>query len=270
LEPNSETAPKHGVRLIVAYDGTDFCGFQEQPSQRTVQGALQDGIARMCGHPVQVRGAGRTDAGVHALGQVVAFDSARCIPPRGWQLGLNRHLPDDVRVQQASPCAVGYSPRFDSVGKTYRYLVQLGEAQNPLLRHRVWALAKHAHLDLPSIRAACAQLVGTHDFRAFRAADDTRQNTIRTLWRIDVLPGFAGDPSLLAFEVEGTAFMKNMVRILVGTLVDVGRGRIAPAHVPALLSPQAERPHAGMTAPAAGLTLVRVALGRLRAQGHAC
>jgi tRNA pseudouridine38-40 synthase len=254
--------PLHGVRLVVAYDGTDFAGFQLQLAQRTVQGELERAIERMAGHPVRIRGAGRTDSGVHALGQVVAFDTRRAIRERGWLLGLHAHLPPDIRVQHASLCEPGYNPRFDSAGKHYRYVIQTGEALNPLLRNRAWQVGGPWTPDVARMRAAAALLVGSHDFRAFRQADDDRENTLRTLWRIDVIDSFVGDPSLIAIEVEGTAFMKNMVRILAGTLVDVGRGRIPLEEVPRLLGPEARREWAGQTAPAQGLVLVAVKLGR--------
>lgn len=260
----NESAALFGVRLVVAYDGTDFCGFQLQPDQRTVQGELEQGITRMAGHPVRVRGAGRTDSGVHALGQVVAFDSARLISARGWTLGLHAYLPEDVRVQSACRCTVGYNPRFDSAGKIYRYLIQTGEAKNPMLRNRAWQLGSPALPDVARMRAAAQLLIGTHDFRAFRQSDDARENSVRTLWRVDVLSDFGGDPSLIAIEVLGTAFMKNMVRILAGTLVDLGVGRIPPERVPLMLGPQAPRESAGQTAPAQGLTLLEVKLGRQR------
>ncbi|HTU63518.1 MAG TPA: hypothetical protein VMF89_33880, partial [Polyangiales bacterium] len=138
-----------GVRLVVAYDGSDFAGFQVQPERRTVQAALEDALFGMTGERTRMRGAGRTDAGVHALGQVVAFDSAFSnIPARGWMLGLNQRLPDDVRVQSAALCAPGYQPRFDAMGKHYRYLIQQGEARNPLLRKRAWQLGRPTLLDL--------------------------------------------------------------------------------------------------------------------------
>jgi tRNA pseudouridine38-40 synthase len=260
--PLSESTALFGVRLVVAYDGSDFAGFQIQPERRSVQGALEAAVLAMTGEQVRVRGAGRTDAGVHALGQVVAFDTAHKIPERGWMLGLNHHLPDDVRIQSAASCSPGYQPRFDSVGKHYRYLIQEGEAKNPLLRRRAWQLGRPARLDVGMMREAAQQLVGTHDYRAFRAADDERENTTRTIWSIDLCQEFAGDPSLLSIDVRGTAFMKQMVRILSGTLVDVGRGRIPLARVPSLLGASALRRDAGVTAPAHGLTLVHVELGR--------
>lgn len=260
------SAALFGVRLVVAYDGIDFCGFQLQQDQRTVQGELEQAIAKMAGHPVRLRGAGRTDSGVHALGQVIAFDSARLISPRGWTLGLHAYLPDDIRVQSASSCAVGYNPRFDSAGKIYRYLVQTGEAKNPLLRNRAWQLGSRMLPDVTRMRAAAQLLVGTHDYRAFRQSDDARENSARTIWRLDVLEGSAADPSLITIEVYGTAFMKNMVRILAGTLIDVGVGRIPLERVPQMLGPNAVRERAGQTAPAQGLTLVEVKLGRQRVQ----
>jgi tRNA pseudouridine38-40 synthase len=272
-----------GVRITLAYDGTRFAGFQRQrppPGQSevcTVQGVLEAAIARITDTPVVVRGASRTDSGVHAEGQVVAFDSERELPPRRWLLAINRYLPDDVAVQAVEECAPGYAPRFDAVDKTYRYLYHLGLARDPLLMHRAWQLARsgpppddgaatpHARsgpLDLAAMRAAAAQLLGTHDFRAFRAADDERHNTVRTLHRVELLENFHDRKNLLALEVRGSAFMKNMVRIIAGTLIAVGRERLTAADVPALLGEHAVRTRPMETAPAHGLTLLRVTLGR--------
>jgi tRNA pseudouridine38-40 synthase len=259
----SESPARRGVRLVVAYDGTDFHGFQLQaPGLRSVQGALEEAAEQMTRHPVRVRGAGRTDAGVHALGQVVAFDSAREISERGWMLGLNTYLPDDVRVQRAEACAAGYNPRFDAIGKHYRYLVQFGEAKDPLLRSRAWQLGTAKTLNLAAMRAAAALLTGRHDYRAFRAADDQRATTQRTLWSIDIRENWNESANLLAIDVRGNAFMKHMVRILSGTLVDVGFGRIALERVPRMLGADVDRTYTGQTAPAHGLTLISVELGR--------
>jgi len=257
--------PLHGVRLIIAYDGTDFCGFQLQPDQRTVQGVLEEAIGKLAGHPIRIRGAGRTDAGVHALAQVVSFAAQRNISSRGWVQGVNQHLPDDVRIHQADPVRANYDPRFDAMGKIYRYVVQLGEAKNPLLRNQAWQLGRNTPIDLDLVREAAAQLVGTHDFRAFRSSDDIRDNSVRTIWSLRIIEHFSGDRSLLGIEVHGNAFMKNMVRIIAGTLLDIGRGRIPFSRLSELLGPDADRTRAGMTAPACGLTLVRVELGRIAA-----
>jgi len=251
-----------GLCFVVAYDGTDFCGSQLQPEQRTVQGELERAFARMADHPARARLSGRTDAGVHALGQVVAFDTTRAIPPLGFMRGINTLLPDDLRIMRSASCPAGYHPRHESMGKTYRYVVQTGEQKNPLMRHRAFQLGRDVALDLGRMREAASMLVGTHDFRAFRASDDQRENTMRTIYTMTIEEAHAGDPTLVAIEVRGTAFMKNMVRILAGTLLDVGRGRMPLARIPTLLGSEARRDQAGLTAPAQGLTLVRVELGR--------
>lgn len=255
------------VLLVVGYDGADFAGFARQPGQRTVQGVLEVAIRQMNGAPAETRGAGRTDAGVHALGQRVAFDAARDIPPHGWVRGLNAALPDDVVVHEAEVRPLGYNPRFDSTDKTYRYLLQLCPNRDPLWRARAWWLPASRQrdeggLDLDAMRAAAARWIGTHDFRAMRQADDDRVQTQRTMMRIELIENWANDPSLLAVEVRGSAFMKNMVRIMVGTLVEIGRNRLTPDDAEALLRPGARRQDAGTTAPAHGLTLVQVTLGR--------
>lgn len=209
------------------------------------------------------------------MGQVAAFDAAREIAPQGWLRGVNQALPDDVSIRAAAACPVGYEPRFDAIDKTYRYLFLIDDERDPLLRHRAWRLpprlrAPHlaaaptpcGRLDLAAMRAAAAVLVGTHDFRAFRAADDERESTTRTLHELRLEPGWGADPRLLAMTVRGSAFMKNMVRILAGTLLEVGQGRRAVDGVSALLRPEARREQAGPTAPPQGLTMVEVRLGR--------
>jgi tRNA pseudouridine38-40 synthase len=266
-----------GVRLTLAYDGTAYAGFQRQPSARTIQSELEAAIARVTQNHTVVRGAGRTDAGVHAEGQVVAFDTERVLPARRWLLALNRYLPDDIAVQAVHDCEPGYNPRFDAMGKLYRYLFYLGLARSPLLRHRAWHLARvrggdtsqdaelsshSCRLDVPAMRDTARALVGTHDFRAFRAADDARPNATRTMHRLELIQPFRDDPHLLALEVHGSAFMKNMVRVFAGTLVAVGRGRMRTDDVAALLGPAAVRSKLSETAPAHGLTLVHVSLGR--------
>jgi len=271
----------HGVRLVVAYDGTRFHGYQAQDGQRTVQGVLEDAIVGVTGRRTRARAAGRTDAGVHALGQVVAFDSDKLLPARSWAMALNAHLPEDAAVQDAVSCEPGYNPRFDAVEKTYRYVLDLGLARNPLFRDRAWHLGPQLDrrfvegaplsdheviLDKLAMRDAAAAFVGTHDFRALRAADDQRENTTRTLRRVELLERYWDQERLLAIEVTGDAFMKNMVRILTGTLLDVGRNRLSVDSLAALLSAQGDRRQAGPTAPACGLSLVSVKLGRIAAQ----
>jgi tRNA pseudouridine38-40 synthase len=264
-----------GVRLRVAYDGSGFAGWQKQRAHASVQGALEHAVSALIGANVDVLGASRTDAGVHAYGQIAAFDSPRELPMQGWVRGLNGKLPDEIAIVEASPCAAGYNPRFDAAAKRYRYLVHLGEVRDPLLASRVWhlgprrarprpsgALSIETHLDLDAMRAAAATLVGEHDFRAFRASGDERESTVRTLTDVRVVPSWGARDDLVAIEVQGNAFMQHMVRIIAGTLVDVGRQRMTPAAVAALVSPGAARDAAGETAPACGLYLVEVVLGR--------
>lgn len=265
---------EHGVRLTLSYDGTDFAGFQAQVGQRTVQGVVAQAAARVCRHDVLVRGASRTDSGVHAEGQVAAFATARLLSPDRWRMALNRYLPPDVAVRTVEPCAADYQPRFDACGKLYRYLFHIGVARSPLLRRYAWHLGGLAHnrtqagraLDIPAMHAACSAFCGTHDFRAFRAAADTRSSTVRTLSRVALIERHGGEPDLLALEVAGNAFMMNMVRILAGTLLEVGRGRLDRDELLQLLAGDGLRGDAGMTAPAHGLTLVTVNLGRLLAE----
>ena len=268
---------EHGVRLTLAYDGTEFAGFQRQPEVRTVQGVLDEALARIAQHAVSCRGASRTDAGVHAEGQVVSFATTRELPPERWLLAANRYLPNDLAVQHAEACAPDYDPRFDALEKTYRYSFYLGLARHPLRRRTAWHLGRdvrtrlrkpqpagaYATFDLPAMQRTAAALEGTHDFAAFRAADDTRERTERTLHRVALIPDFRDQPGLLALEVRGDAFMKNMVRILAGTLVSVGRGRLQVDQVRALLEPGRTRHPLCETAPAHGLTLVRMVLGKL-------
>lgn len=243
------------LRLIVRYDGTGLSGWQRQRGVRTVQAELESAAASMAGEPVRIHGAGRTDAGVHALAQVAAFHTNAIIPPKGWMLGLTSRLPEQIAVREAREVPDGYDPRRVSAGKRYRYLILAERIRDPLLRTRAWHV--HDKLDFDAMTRAAAHLVGRHDFRAFRAADCERQSTIRHLFRVELLRGYGGCEALIAVEVEGTAFLKNMVRIIVGTLVDVGRGRLAESAIPVLLA-SGDRTRAGITAPPHGLYLDEV------------
>jgi tRNA pseudouridine38-40 synthase len=274
---NEKVKFPHGVCLCLGYDGTDFHGWQAQPGLRTVQGAIEEAIDEMGLEHSVVRGCSRTDAGVHALGQLASFSCTHEVPREGWIHGLNARLPDDIVVYDAQPCFRRYNPRFHAAHKRYRYLVRVGRQRDPLIRKRAWQLGrKDRHkdaspprgdavdgfLDVESIREAAIRFVGTHDFRAFRQAGDQREIVERTMLAVHVLPGWSGRVDLLAIEVVGDSFMKNMVRIMVGTLVEVGQGRIEPASIPAMLGSEADRSSAGQTAPAHGLTLVEIALAR--------
>ncbi|HET6281049.1 MAG TPA: tRNA pseudouridine(38-40) synthase TruA [Polyangia bacterium] len=239
------------LRILVEYDGTDFSGWQRQPQMRTVQASLEKAIAQMTGETVLVRGAGRTDAGVHAAGQVANFTLTAAIPEAGLLRGLNSILPKDIAILEVAAVAETFDARFSARGKVYRYLIWNHLVRSPLYARRSWHC--RSTLDLEIMRQAAAQLGGEHDFRAFRASDCERRSTVRHVRRFDI----DRQGALLSLEIEATAFLKNMVRILVGTLVDMGRGRIAEDIVTTMLR-TGDRAIGGVTAPAQGLTLVRV------------
>ena len=245
------TASPRRWRAVVEYDGTDFSGWQRQDGRRTVQGVVEDAIHQMLGERVFVRAAGRTDAGVHADGQVVSFDLVQPMPPHGLLRGLNTVLPPDVALVEVAEAAPDFDARFSARGKVYRYTVWSHLVRSPRRARTAWHVRQP--LDLDVIRATAALLVGEHDFRAFRASDCDRRTTRRIVRRLDV----DRQGAVVTFDVEATAFLKNMVRILVGTLVDVGRGRLEPATVARMLE-TGDRTAGGMTAPACGLTLLRV------------
>jgi tRNA pseudouridine38-40 synthase len=245
------TAPPRRWRAVVEYDGTEFSGWQRQDGRRTVQGVVEDAIQQMLGERVFVRAAGRTDAGVHADGQVVTFDLVQPMPAHGLLRGLNTVLPPDVALIEVAEAAPDFDARFSARGKVYRYTVWSHFVRSPRRARTAWHVRQP--MDLDAIRAAAALLVGEHDFRAFRASDCDRRTTRRIVRRLDV----DRQGAVVTFDVEATAFLKNMVRILVGTLVDVGRGRLEPGTVARMLE-TGDRTVGGMTAPARGLTLLRV------------
>jgi tRNA pseudouridine38-40 synthase len=240
------------VLLEIAYDGSAFHGWAAQRAARTVEETLRGAVVALDPRASGLRGASRTDAGVHAEGQLVAFDTQRDIPERGWVLGLNQHLPDDLAVRAARTVPAAFAPRFAARGKRYRYRVLVDPVRDPRWRAHAWRVSE---LDVPALLREGREAVGTHDFAAFRTASDPRLRTVRTLTRVDVER--EADPRVLGVVVEGNAFLHNMVRILVGTMVDVARGRRAAGAIAAALAART-RAAAGTTAPAHGLVLEHV------------
>ncbi len=241
-----------GVLLTVAYDGTAFVGWARQKNGRSIEETLERAIRTIDPDSSVPRGTSRTDAGVHADGQCTAFDTTRTIDARGWVLAINSNLPDDVAVRQAREVRVEYNPRFASRAKRYRYRLLLEEVRDPNVRHRTWRVPWT--LDVPRMQREAARLFGKHDFAAFRTSADERKDTERALSRVDVEPG-----RIASIVVEGDAFLHNMVRIIVGTLVDVGRGHLPEETVTRAFDARA-RADLGPTAPAEGLTLEHVDL----------
>jgi tRNA pseudouridine38-40 synthase len=246
----SESEPKlHGVLLQVSYDGSAFHGWARQQGARTVEETLSGAVLAVDPRAGAIRGTSRTDAGVHAEGQLAAFDAEQAIPARGWVLGLNQNLPDDVAVRTARPVPAGFAPRFAARGKRYRYRVLVDRARDPHWRARAWRVPE---LDIAAMAREAEAARGKHDFASFRAAGDARSTTVRTLTRVDIER--EGDPRMVAIVVEGDAFLYRMVRILAGTIVDVGRGRLAGGAVARAILAR-DRRAAGTTAPAHGLVL---------------
>ena len=245
--------------LTLSYDGTDFVGWQRQRNGLSVQEALEDALGRLLEHPVICRAAGRTDAGVHARGQVVSFRTEKRLPLRALLHGSNHHLPASVAVLDVKEVADDFDARHSASGKLYRYQIWNAPVRSPLHARTYWHLTPP--LDRAQMAAAAAVLVGRHDFAAFRASNCERLTTVRTVKRVAVCAGPPEDGGAsLCIEVEATAFLKNMVRILTGTLVQVGRGRMGVEHVQSLLR-SCDRTQAGPTAPPHGLTLWRVDYG---------
>jgi tRNA pseudouridine38-40 synthase len=254
-KPKGEVAsggePCFGVLLKVAYLGTRFAGFARQPNARTVQGELDGAVLGMDPGASLVRGASRTDSGVHSLAQPVAFDTHIDVPSRGWVLGLSRHTGSDVAVVGAARVPVGFDPRRHSLGKTYRYVICQSAVRDPFQDDRAWRVADR--LNHERMRLEAAELLGRHDFRAFRTATDARVDTVRTIVRADVRQDDR-DPRLLLVEVEGDRFLHRMVRIIVGALVDVGRERLDAGAITRALK-SGDRTVLGITAPPNGLYL---------------
>jgi tRNA pseudouridine38-40 synthase len=238
-------------RLTVAYEGTAYAGWQVQPSRPTIQGLLTGAAHRLLGPDIRVTGASRTDAGVHALRQVASIASATSRPPEAVQGALNAALPPDVRV---TDCRLAH-PRFDArraaLGKRYAYLIDNGPVSSPLLRRFAWHVP--GRLDLAAMRAALAPLLGRHDFSAYRAAPGRHQPPVCTVRAVHVLRRGAR----VAILFSADRFLHHMVRNLVGSAVLVGRGRRPPGFLEEVLA-AGDRRRAGPTAPAGGLTLVRV------------
>jgi tRNA pseudouridine38-40 synthase len=262
----AELSEPRGVLLSVAYDGRPFSGFALQKERRTVAGELWGAVRALDPMVAEVRGASRTDAGVHAYDQRVAFDPARVLPLTGWLHGLARHLPEEIAVRGIWSVDRAFAPRFASVSKTYRYLLLCDRFRDPFLAGRAWRLPELDPQEaLGTIRDEARAAVGRHDFAAFRAAADQRVDTVRTVSTVDVALD-PDDPRLLRVDVTGSGFLYNMVRILVGALVDVARGRAEPGAVARGLASR-DRTALGITAPPDGLYLLRTVLEGDAARG---
>lgn len=247
-------------KLTIEYDGGPFVGWQRQANGRSVQAAIEDAVVRLTGEAATIRGAGRTDAGVHALAQVASASVAFAHDIDTVRRALNARLPAEVRVMAVSEADTAFHARFSARGKTYRYLIANTPVPSPLLARYAWHIAEP--LDRASMEEAAAALVGTHDFAGFQGSGGSVQTTTRTMTcsafrEVDTELLGANTGPLLAYEISGDGFLRHMVRAIVGTLVEVGRGWRRPDTIARVLE-HGDRRQAGATAPAHGLFLVRV------------
>ena len=275
------------ILLRVAYDGTNYHGWQMQPNAATIEGELNRVLTQLTGEEIQVTGASRTDAGVHALGNVAVFDTASRIPAEKFSYALNQRLPEDIVIQSSVQVADDFHPRHCDCRKTYEY--DILNRTFPLPAYRNTAYFLYGDLDLDAMRKACQAFLGEHDFASFCAAGAQVQTTVRTIYSLEVLERPLGGNGwteaqrsqqtqsdkaglqetekietqperLLTIRVRGNGFLYNMVRIIAGTLVEVGRGHIRPEEIEGIIA-ACDRAKAGPTAPARGLRLVEIAYG---------
>ncbi|MDQ0233528.1 tRNA pseudouridine(38-40) synthase TruA [Metabacillus malikii] len=240
------------LKCIVSYDGTNFSGYQVQPGKRTVQQEIEAALSRLHKNQfVRIHASGRTDAGVHAVGQVFHFDTDLTIPEEKWPYALNRFLPDDIVIQQSQYVDANFHARFDTTSKEYRYIISQQEIIDVFRRNYCYHYPYP--LDLDAIKKASEHLCGTHDFSSFCVARTDVEDKVRTIYTIDLKK----QGQELIFSFKGNGFLYNMVRILVGTLLDVGRGKIKTDEIPNIIAGR-NRNLSGKTVPGHGLFLYKV------------
>lgn len=240
---------KKRIVLVVAYDGTRYHGWQIQPNGITIESELNRCLTELLGEEIQVSGASRTDAGVHALGNLAVFDTESRIPGEKFSYALNQRLPEDIRIQKSMEVAPDFHPRRMAARKTYEYRITC--ATFPIPTKRLYAHYTYHQPNIEAMRMAAGYLVGEHDFKSFCSVGNQTETTVR---RIDVLQVRQEDTDIV-ISVQGNGFLYNMVRIIAGTLLDVGLGRRQPEDIPKILK-ERKREAAGPTAPAKGLTLI--------------
>lgn len=273
------TGEMRRVMLTVAYDGTAYCGWQLQPGRETIEGVLNRCIEALTGETVEVTGASRTDSGVHALGNLAVFDTESLIPAEKFSYALNQRLPEDIRIQKSEEVPLSFHPRHCASRKTYEYRIYNAPFPSPV--KRLYAHYTYVPLDVELMNRAAAYLAGEHDFKSFCSVDTQAQTTVRRVDSVEVWAedadagsrnaakgganGTKGDQMTscagkisgreIVIRVTGRGFLYNMVRIIAGTLMEVGRGKMPPERVKDILE-ACDRQKAGPTAPACGLTLV--------------
>lgn len=240
------------IKLVVAYDGTNYCGWQVQPNGETIEGVLNRALSELLGEDIKVTGASRTDSGVHSLGNVAVFDTDTRIPPEKISYALNQRLPEDIVVQDSCQVADDFHPRHCNSRKTYEYRILNRTFAMPTRRLDTYFF--YRKLDLDAMKLAASYIKGTHDFKSFCSANSPVEDTVRTIYSLTV----EKQEDIIAIRVQGSGFLYNMVRILAGTLIQVGLGEIKPEEIPKILEAK-NRSAAGPTAPAHGLTMIGIA-----------
>ena len=243
------------LKLTLAYDGTDFCGWQLQPGLRTVQGVLQETLHKITAEETNVIGSGRTDSGVHALAQVASLSTASELSPKVLMRALNAELPDDVSVLSVELAPEGFHAIRDAQRKHYRYTLEDGRVPEVFERRYLWQVFQE--LDVSAMQRAARSLVGTHDFSSFESKGAEREDSIRTVYSLSVRRSEGDSQHRIVIDICGNGFLYNMVRAIVGTLYEVGRHN-QPESWPGEVLAARNRDSAGMTAPAKGLCLVKV------------
>lgn len=238
------------VMLTVAYDGTAYHGWQIQPNGETIEGILNRCLSETLGEKIEVIGASRTDSGVHAMGNIAVFDTDSPIPADKISYALNQRLPEDIKIQKSEEVAADFHPRHCESRKTYEYRIYC--APFPMPVKRLYAHYTYIPMDVERMRQGASYLVGTHDFKSFCSAEAQVETTVRQVDSVEVVQ----EGKEIVIRVAGRGFLYNMVRIIAGTLMEVGRGHIAPEEVKTILEAK-DRQAAGPTAPACGLTLVK-------------
>lgn len=237
------------IMLTVAYDGTNYHGFQVQPNGETIEGVLNRCLSELLREKIEVIGASRTDSGVHALCNIAVFDTATKIPPEKLMYALNARLPEDIKIQASQEVDARFHPRHCDSRKTYEYRIY--HAAVPMPTERFYSYFTYTPLQVEKMREAAAYFVGIHDFKSFCNTDSQVQDTVRRIESVEV----EERGHLIILRVAGRGFLYNMVRIMAGTLLEVGRGRLAPQDMERIIE-EKDRSAAGPTAPACGLTLV--------------
>lgn len=251
MTQETPTRRSRNIRIVIAYDGTPYLGWQVQPQGPTLQSVLQESLKIITGEQVTVKGSGRTDAGVHALGQVANFHTLSTIDPQSFVRALNSVLPPQIAVLAADQVDDSFDAQFSAVNKLYRYRVFNSRNRSPFELHRAWHI--NTGLDIEHMSSTFHMLLGLNDYSSFRASGCAAMSPVRTISRCEIIR----DGEIITFEIEADGFLRHMVRNIVGTLVDVGRHRFSTEDFAAILAAR-DRTRAGRTAPPHGLYLVRV------------